>query len=124
MDSNRDTQHSGKYNNDEARVRHILSDLMKEYKNNEIDVQEPEKNTLSGGEKCCLFFFNMIFLICIYPICWGFFTVQPLEAKVLMFLGKVIKVIKTPGLKWYFPIGMHVKTVSLGKMSCALTPRY
>ena len=99
---------------DEGKVREILNDLMSEYNKNEIEIEEPEVNSLTGGEKCCLIFFNMIFLICIYPICWGFFTVQPLEAKVLMFLGKVIKVIKTPGLKWYFPIGMEVRTVSLG----------
>lgn len=114
MDSNRDTQHGTRYTDDEERVRDILKDLMREYQENEIDIKEPEKNELSGGELCCLIFFNMIFLICIYPICWGFFTVQPLEAKVLMFLGKVIRVIKTPGLKWYFPIGKDVKTVSLG----------
>jgi hypothetical protein len=102
-------------NADELKVREIISDLLHEYKKDKIDIEEPEINTLNGGEKCCLIFFNFIFLIFIYPICWGLFTVQPLEAKVLMFLGKVIKVIKEPGLKWYFPIGMSTQTVSLGK---------
>ena len=99
---------------DEMNVRKTINDLLDEYKKNEIEVEEPEINTLNAGEKCCLIFFNMIFLICIYPICWGLFTVRPLEAQVLMFMGKVIKVIKTPGLKWYFPIGRTIKTVSLG----------
>lgn len=115
MDSNRETFQDNQYSSDEEKVRSILQDLMREYQENEIEVKEPEKNKLSGGEYCCLIFFNFIFLIFIYPICWGFFAVQPLEAKVLMFLGKVIKVIKSPGLKWYFPIGMQVKTVSLGR---------
>jgi regulator of protease activity HflC (stomatin/prohibitin superfamily) len=61
-------------------------------------------------------FFNLLFMICIFPICFGFFTVEPLQAVVIMFMGKVVKVVKKPGLSWYFPIGRMSKTVSLGKI--------
>jgi hypothetical protein len=105
---------------DEQKVRETINDLLSEYEKNEIDVKEPEINTLNAGEKCCLIVFNLIFMIFIYPICWGLFAVQPLEAKVLMFLGKVIKVIKTPGLKWFFPIGMEIRTVSLGMVNLGI----
>ena len=61
-----------------------------------------------------MIFFNMIFMLCILPICFGFFTVEPLQASVIMFLGKVVKVQDKPGLSWYFPIGRNNRTVSLG----------
>ena len=61
-----------------------------------------------------MIFFNLIFMICILPICFGFFTIEPLQAVVIMFMGKVVKVYKKPGLCWYFPIGRFNRTVSLG----------
>jgi regulator of protease activity HflC (stomatin/prohibitin superfamily) len=63
-----------------------------------------------------MMFFNILFMICIFPICMGFFTVEPLEAIVVMFMGKVVKVVKKPGLSWYFPIGRVTKKVSMGNM--------
>lgn len=101
---------------DEAKVREILGGMISEYKKNKVEVPEPEVNQLNGGEYCCLIFFNFIFFLCIYPICVGFFTVEPLQAVVLMFMGKVIKVVKKPGLNWYFPIGRTHQIVSLGKI--------
>ena len=53
-------------------------------------------------------------MICIIPICCGFYTVEPLQAVVIMFMGKVINVNKKPGIAWYWPIGRAVRTVSLG----------
>ena len=94
----------------------------KEHQENQVnqenqEIKEHEVNELGGGECCLLVLFNFLFLICIYPLCWGFYTVEPLQAVVIMFLGKVIKVTKTPGLKWFWPIGREVKTVSLAKPS-------
>jgi regulator of protease activity HflC (stomatin/prohibitin superfamily) len=61
-----------------------------------------------------MIFFNFLFMLCILPICLGFFTVEPLQAVVIMFMGKVVKVLKKPGLNWYFPIGRNNRVVSLG----------
>ena len=61
-----------------------------------------------------MIFFNLIFMICIIPICLGFYTVEPLQAVVIMFMGKVVKVQDKPGLSWFFPIGRMTKNVSLG----------
>ena len=66
-------------------------------------------------------FFNILFMLCIIPICLGFCTVEPLQAVVIMFMGKVVKVQDKPGLSWYFPIGRANKTVSLGGSKSRLT---
>ena len=99
---------------DELKVREYLEEMISEYKKNEIEVEDIEVNELNAGEYCCIVVFNLIFFLCIIPLCWGFYTVEPLQAIVLMFMGKVIKIEKTPGLKWFFPIGREVKIVSLG----------
>lgn len=61
-----------------------------------------------------MIFFNFLFFLCIIPICCGFYTVEPLQAVVIMFMGKVVKVQEKPGLSWFFPIGRQMKIVSLG----------
>ena len=66
-------------------------------------------------EKFIMFFFNILLMIFIQPIIAGFYTVLPLEAVVLMFMGKVVRITKKPGLFWFFPIGRTIKRVSLGK---------
>ena len=99
---------------DELQIREILDDLLDNYKKQKIEVPPKGDMTMGCGELCCMYFFNLIFMICIIPICCGFYTVEPLQAVVLMFMGKVIKVQKQPGLSWYWPIGRQVKVVSLG----------
>jgi regulator of protease activity HflC (stomatin/prohibitin superfamily) len=47
----------------------------------------------------------------------GFYTVDPLEAAVIMFLGKIVKIQRKPGLSWHLPIGRTIKKVSLGMNS-------
>ena len=54
-------------------------------------------------------------MLCIFPMCAGFYTVEPLQAIVIMFMGKVIHVNDSPGLSWYWPIGRYMRVVSLGK---------
>lgn len=99
---------------EERKIREMLEDLLTNYKKQKIEVPERDNMTLNGVEKCCLIFFNMIFMICIFPICCGFYVLGPLEAGVIMFLGKVIHVRKTAGLGWYWPIGRSIRKVSLG----------
>jgi len=55
-------------------------------------------------------------MLCIIPICFGFYTVEPLQAVVIMFMGKVLKVNQEPGLAWFFPIGRTIRIVSLGNI--------
>ena len=124
MDSQRNTEYQQLQMEDQTKVREILGDLMDEYSRENQEIKEHEVNELGGGECCLLVLFNFLFLICIFPLCSGFYTVEPLQAVVIMFLGKVIKVTKTPGLKWFWPIGREVKTVSLGNPSISLSFYY
>ena len=56
--------------------------------------------------------FNFLFCIFIIPICYGFFTVQPNTVVILEAFGKPIKIIKKPGLSWYWPICVARQYVS------------
>jgi hypothetical protein len=114
MNSDNDNNYRELQKEDAKKVREIMKDLIDEYSNENQEIKEHEVNELNGGECCLLVLFNLCFMICILPLCYGFYTVEPLEAVVIMFLGKVIKVTKTPGLKWFWPIGREVKKVSLG----------
>ena len=98
----------------EEKVRGLLDDLLNNYKKQKISIPDRGDMELSGGEWCIIIFLNMIFMICIFPIFGGFYTVQPLQAVIIMFMGKVVKVTDKPGLSWYLPIMRDTKTVSLG----------
>lgn len=119
MEINRQLMSDSQPNNpiptqEEMKVREMLDDLLKNYTQNKIQVPDRGNMELTCGEKCCMIFLNLLVLICIFPILSGFYTVQPLQAVVLMFMGKVVKVQKQPGLSWYWPVGRISKTVSLG----------
>lgn len=99
---------------DEKKIRELLHDLLTNYKKQKITVPSKGDMALNGGEYCCLIFFNFIFALCILPLCCGFYTVEPLQAVVLMFMGKIIKVNTSPGLSYTFPFGVAKQRVSLG----------
>ena len=61
-----------------------------------------------------MYLLNILCFIFIRPIFLGFYTVDPLEAAIIMFMGKIVKVQHKPGLSWYLPIGRTIKKVSLG----------
>lgn len=48
----------------------------------------------------------------IFPILYAFFSVEPNSAVILEAFGKPIKIIKEPGLRWFWPIGVQRRLIS------------
>lgn len=69
---------------------------------------------VTSGEWFVLVMINILNMIFIIPIWEGYYTVQPSQAIVISFFGKVVKVDMTPGLRWYFFKFRKVHKVSLG----------
>jgi hypothetical protein len=63
-------------------------------------------------EYCCMLTFNIFFFLFLFPILYGFFTIEPNEMVIVEVLGKPIKVMSKPGLNWFFPIATKFRKVS------------
>jgi len=75
----------------------------------------PATAELTGCESCLFYGLNFFFslLLAFLPCCCGFYTVEPLEAVVILAFGKIIKVEKEPGLHWFYPMLSSRHTQSL-----------
>jgi len=66
----------------------------------------PTTAKLTGCESCLFYGLNFFIslLMAFLPCLCGFYTVEPLEAVVILAFGKIIKVEKEPGLHWFMPM--------------------
>lgn len=110
-----------KTQHEEEQIRIVLQDVMQGVKNINYKLSDPEMNTrLSICELILFYLGNFISFLFILPILMGFYTVNPQEAIVIMCFGKIVKIIKKPGLNWYFPIGSSFQTVRFGLQTMEL----
>lgn len=98
------------HTDDLENIKDYLADTIEQIKNENKDQKEPEIEEGSNN----LIIINIILFIIYFPtIFYGFFCINPLTAVVILIMGKVTKVYTSPGLKWYWPIGVERKYVSL-----------
>ncbi len=102
-------------NHEEEQIRIVLQDVMQGVKNINYKLTDPEVNTeLSVCEKLLFYISNFFGLVLLLPILCGFYSINPQTAVVIMCYGKIIKIVKKPGLYWYFPFCTSFQTVELG----------
>lgn len=70
----------------------------------QIEKLFPDQSKLRSLEMNCIEYFCLLLcnlpLLFILPFTCGFYTVQPMESVVLMFMGKILKVENATGLHW------------------------
>jgi regulator of protease activity HflC (stomatin/prohibitin superfamily) len=75
----------------------------------------PSEAPFTASENCLFKFLNI--MVCVLglglPLCCGFFHVEPQDATLIDAFGKIVHVVKEPGLHWYWPFWNTKSTVSL-----------
>ena len=56
---------------------------------------------------------NFFATILLFPLCCGFYEINPNEAMILEAFGKPIKIVREQGLHWYWPFGVSFKRVTM-----------
>ena len=99
---------------DEKENYNQLEDYMEETINQiKKECKEKEEPDIEEGTNNFIFCNIILFLIWLPTFLYGFFSVYPLTAVVVLVMGKVVKTYDTPGIKWYWPVGSEFKVISL-----------